>query len=95
MFLHLLVSHIGQVGPVCRLGRVLGVDVEVGEQHRLGEGGLVVDPAAAVPVSAGTCEVKVIHQEEVRTNFTCFEEKRTVYFVFFCPKDASQILRHF
>ena len=55
MLLHLLVGYVGQVGAVSGLGRVLGVDVEVGEEHRLGEGGLVVDPAAAVPVSAGTC----------------------------------------
>ena len=53
VLLHLLVGHIGQVGAVGRLGRVLRVDVEVGEKHRLGEGRLVVDPAAAITVGAG------------------------------------------
>ena len=55
VLLHLLISHIGQVGAVCCLGRVLGVDVEVGEEHRLGEGWLVVNPAASVTVSTSTC----------------------------------------
>ena len=52
VLLHLLVGHVGQVGAVSGLGRVLGVDVEVGEEHRLGERGLVVDPGA--PVTVGT-----------------------------------------
>ena len=59
MFLHLLVSHIGQVGPVCRLGRVLGVYVEVGEEHGLGEGRLVVDAAASVAVGTSSCNMRL------------------------------------
>ena len=54
VLLHLLVGHVGQVRAVSRLGRVLGVDVEVGEEDRLGEGRLVVDPAAPISMSAGT-----------------------------------------
>ena len=27
--------------------------------------------------------------------FTCFEEKRAIHFVFFCPKNTCQILSHF
>ena len=55
VLLHLLISHIGQMGAVCSLGRVLRVDVEVREEHRLGEGWLVVNPAASVTVSTSTC----------------------------------------
>ena len=54
VLLHLLVGHIGQMGAISRLGRVLRVDVEVGEQDRLGEGWLVVDPTAAITVGAGS-----------------------------------------
>ena len=36
------------------LGRVLGVDVEVLHHDGLTEGGLVVDPTAAISVSAGS-----------------------------------------
>ena len=59
VLLHLLVGHIGQMGAVGRLGRVLRIDVEVGEKHGLGEGRLVVDPAAAIPVSAGALVGKI------------------------------------
>ena len=44
--LHLLVRDVGEVGPVRSLGGVLGVNVEVLEDARLGEGGLVVDPGS-------------------------------------------------
>ena len=54
VFLHLLVRHIGKMGSVGSLGRVLRVDVQVGEQDSLGEGGLVVDSAAPVSVSTGS-----------------------------------------
>ena len=54
VLLHLLVGHIGQMGAISRLGRVLRVDVEVGEQNSLGEGRLVVDPTAAITVGAGS-----------------------------------------
>ena len=59
VLLHLLVGHIGQVGAIRRLGGVLRVDVEVGEKHSLREGRLVVDPAAAIPVSAGAWVGKI------------------------------------
>ena len=55
VLLHLFVGHVGQMRAISSLGRVLGVDVEVGEEDRLGEGWLVVDPAAPVSVSAGPC----------------------------------------
>ena len=55
MFLHLLIADsLPDMTSIRRLGRVLGVDVEVGEEDRLGEGRLVVDPAAPISMSAGT-----------------------------------------
>ena len=47
------------MGAIGRLGGVLRVDVEVGEKHSLREGRLVVDPAAAIPVSAGAWVGKI------------------------------------
>ena len=72
MLLHLLVGHIGQVGAVGRLGRVLRIDVEVGEKHGLGEGRLVVDPAAAITVGAGALERRENEIEWSRISFYLF-----------------------
>jgi len=52
VLLHLLVSHVGQVRPIGRLGRVLGIDVQVLKHNRLRERRLVVQPGAAVTVTA-------------------------------------------
>ena len=54
MLLHLLVSHICEMRTVCRLGRILWIDVEIGEENGLGESGLVVNPAASFSMSAGS-----------------------------------------
>ena len=44
VLLHLLVSHVGQMRPIGRLGRVLGIDVQVLKHNRLRERRLVVQP---------------------------------------------------
>lgn len=55
VLLHLLVGHVGhQMTAIRGLGRVLRVHVQILQQHRLREGGLVVDARAPVPVTAGS-----------------------------------------
>merc|ERR1719354_370521 len=79
MLLHLLVRHVGQVGAIRRLGRVLRVDVQVLQQNSLREGWLIVDSGASVPVGAGA------H----------LEVEGAVHLVLLRSKNTRQILRHF
>ena len=51
VLLHLLVGDVGQVTAVRGLGRVLRVHVQVLQHDRLAEGGLVVQPRAALAVT--------------------------------------------
>merc|ERR1719354_1505212 len=79
MLLHLLVRHVGQVGAVRSLRRVLRVDVQVLQQNGLREGWLIVDSRASIPVGAGA------H----------LEVEGAIHLVLLRPKNTGQILRHF
>jgi len=76
----LLHLHVadGTAYAICRLSRVLRVSVNIQEGNGLAEGGSVVKPGASISMSTGSD----------------FEVKRTIYFVFFCSEDRSQVFRH-
>ena len=76
--LHLLVADVGQVAAIGRLGGVLRVDVEVLQHDGLAEGGLIVDPGAALTVAAGAN----------------LEVEGAVDLVLLGAEDGGEVLRH-
>ena len=54
MLLHLFIAHVGQVGAVGRLSRVLGIDVQVVQDNGLTESRFVVNTGAPVSMSASS-----------------------------------------
>ena len=89
MFLHLFITDsLANVTSVCRLGRVLRVDVEVGEQHRLGEGRLVVDPAAAITVGTSSWIYgrKLASMHQIQFDLPVLKKKEQFTLSFSVPK---------
>ena len=76
--LHLLVAHVRQVAAVRGLGRVLRIDVEVLQHDGLAERRLVVDPRAALAVTAGAD----------------LEVEGAIDLVLLRAEDGGQVLRH-
>ena len=76
--LHLLVADVGQVAAIGGLGGVLRIDVEVLQNDGLAEGGLIVDPGAALTVSAGAN----------------LEVEGAVDFVLLSAENGGEVLRH-